>query len=92
MVNKVGNARARAPTCTLDSGRLIFSATSSLMKMSGYRVLANSDSRMSSCVRVKVVRSRRCFRGFAASSKPSQHEIKSTDRQTLRESTFNVTF
>ena len=49
-------------TCTLDSGRLIFRATSSLMKMSGYLVLEKSDSRMSSWARVKVVRSRRCFR------------------------------
>lgn len=54
------------PTCTLDSGKLIFSATSSRMKMSGYRVLANSASSTSSCARVKVVLSRRCFRGVAA--------------------------
>ena len=38
-------------------------ATSSRIKMSGYRVLPNSDSSMSSCARVNVVRSRRCFRG-----------------------------
>ena len=54
------------PTCTLDSGKLIFSATSSRMKMSGYRVLANSASSTSSCARVNVVLSRRCFRGVAA--------------------------
>lgn len=35
-------------TWTLDSGRLIFSATSSRMKISGYRVLANRASRTSS--------------------------------------------
>jgi hypothetical protein len=51
-------------TCTLDSGRLIFTATSSRMKMSGYLVLENSPSRTSSWARVKVVRSRRCFRWF----------------------------
>ena len=51
-------------TWTLDSGRLILRATSSLMKMSGYRVLANSASRTSSCALVKVVLSRRCFRGL----------------------------
>lgn len=53
-------------TWTRDSGRLILRATSSLMKMSGYLVLEKSASRMSSCVRVKVVRSLRCFRGVAA--------------------------
>lgn len=52
-------------TWTRDSGRLIFRATSSRMKMSGYRVLAKSASSTSSCERVKVVRSRRCFRGVA---------------------------
>lgn len=51
-------------TWTLDSGKLIFSATSSRMNMSGYLVLPNSDSRMSSWARVKVVRSLRCFRGL----------------------------
>lgn len=53
-------------TWTLDSGRLILSATSSLMKMSGYRVLAKRDSRTSSWERVNVVRSRLCFLGVAA--------------------------
>lgn len=52
-------------TCTRDSGRLIFSATSSRMNMSGYRVLANNASKTSSCARVKVVLSRLCFRGVA---------------------------
>lgn len=56
-------------TWTLDSGRLIFSATSSRMNMSGYRVLANRASRTSSWERVKVVRSRRCFLGVAAGKK-----------------------
>lgn len=51
-------------TCTLDSGRFIFRATSSRMNISGYRVLANNVSRTSSCVRVNVVRSRRCFLGL----------------------------
>lgn len=53
-------------TWTLDSGRLIFRATSSRMKMSGYLVLANRASRTSSWERVKVVRSRLCFLGVAA--------------------------
>ena len=48
-------------TCTLLSGRFIFMATSSLMKMSGYFVLAKSSSSISSWDLVKVVRSRRCF-------------------------------
>lgn len=51
-------------TWTLDSGKLIFKATSSRMNMSGYRVLANNVSSTSSCVRVNVVRSRRCFLGL----------------------------
>lgn len=58
-------------TWTLDSGRLILSATSSRMKMSGYRVLAKSASSTSSCERVKVVRSRRCFRGVAEGTRGS---------------------
>lgn len=49
-------------TCTLDSGRLIFKATSSRIKISGYRVLPNSDSNTSNCARVNVVRSRLCLR------------------------------
>lgn len=53
-------------TCTRDSGKLIFSATSSLMKMSGYLVFWKRDSRMSSWARVKVVLSLRCFRGLDA--------------------------
>lgn len=60
--NKIKQKTLR--TCTLDSGKLILSATSSRIKISGYLVLPNSDSRMSSWARVKVVRSRRCFRGF----------------------------
>lgn len=51
-------------TCTLDSGRLIFRATSSRIKMSGYRVLPNSDSSTSNWARVNVVLSRLCLRGF----------------------------
>lgn len=50
-------------TWTLDSGSAIFSATSSLIKMSGYLVFPNRFSRMSNWFLVKVVRSRRCFRG-----------------------------
>ena len=49
-------------TWTRLSGKLIFSATSSRMKMSGYRVFVNKFSKMSSCALVNVVRSRRCFR------------------------------
>lgn len=51
-------------TCTLDSGRLILSATSSLMKMSGYLVFPNRASRTSSCALVNVVLSLRCFLGL----------------------------
>ena len=50
-------------TCTLDSGRLIFIATSSRIKMSGYLVFENKSSRISSCALVNVVRSLRCLRG-----------------------------
>ena len=50
-------------TWTLDSGKFIFMATSSLMKMSGYRVLLKSSSKISSWALVNVVRSLRCFRG-----------------------------
>lgn len=50
-------------TCTLDSGRLIFKATSSLMKISGYRVLPNRFSSTSSWARVNVVLSLLCLRG-----------------------------
>lgn len=35
-------------TCTLDSGKFIFMATSSLMKISGYFVFENSSSKISS--------------------------------------------
>lgn len=52
-------------TCTLDSGKLIFKATSSLMNISGYLVFENKASKTSNCARVKVVRSRLCFRWFA---------------------------
>lgn len=48
-------------TCTRDSGRLILSAASSLMNMSGYLVLVNNDSRQSNWALVKVVRSLLCF-------------------------------
>lgn len=51
-------------TCTLDSGKLIFSATSSRIKISGYLVFKNNDSRTSNWARVNVVRSRRCFLGL----------------------------
>lgn len=66
-------------TWTLDSGRLILRATSSLMKMSGYRVLENRASRMSSCARVKVVRSRRCLRGVSAEKTNTNIIITITD-------------
>ena len=36
-------------TCTLDSGQLIFIATSSRMNTSGYLVLENRDSSTSNC-------------------------------------------
>ena len=62
-------------TCTRDSGRLIFSATSSRMNMSGYRVLANNASKTSSCARVKVVLSRLCFRGVAVRKKRNVSEL-----------------
>ena len=65
-------------TWTLDSGRLILRATSSLMKMSGYRVFSKSASRTSSCARVNVVLSRRCLRGLPARSilQPKKTNIK----------------
>lgn len=50
-------------TWTRDSGKPIFIATSSRIKMSGYFVLPNNPSKMSNWARVNVVRSRRCFRG-----------------------------
>ena len=50
-------------TWTRDSGRPIFMATSSRIKISGYFVLWKSDSRISSWALVKVVLSRLCFRG-----------------------------
>ena len=48
-------------TCTLDSGKLIFKANSSLMNTSGYLVFWNRLSRMSSCCLEKVVLSLLCF-------------------------------
>lgn len=56
-------------TWTLDSGKLILSATSSRIKMSGYLVLPNSDSSTSNWARVNVVRSRRCFRELPVTNK-----------------------
>jgi hypothetical protein len=64
LIKDARQAESDALTCTRDSGKLIFRATSSLMKMSGYLVLPKSDSSTSSCALVKVVRSLRCFRGF----------------------------
>ena len=54
------------PTCTLDSGKFILRATSSLMKMSGYLVFWKRASNTSSWALVKVVLSRLCFRGLPA--------------------------
>lgn len=51
-------------TCTLDSGKLILSATSSRINMSGYLVRPNNDSNISNCARVNVVLSRLCFLGL----------------------------
>ena len=51
----------RVFTWTLDSGKLIFRATSSRINTSGYRVLPNNDSSTSSCCRENVVLSRLCF-------------------------------
>lgn len=51
-------------TCTLDSGKLIFIATSSRINISGYLVFENKPSRTSNCARVKVVLSLRCFLGL----------------------------
>ena len=51
-------------TCTRDSGRLIFRATSSRMNISGYRVFWKRDSITSNWALVKVVRSRLCFLGL----------------------------
>jgi len=63
-------------TCTLDSGRLIFMATSSRIKMSGYFVLLNSCSSTSNCARVKVVLSRRCFLGLPLTRNLSYNRIR----------------
>lgn len=51
-------------TCTRDSGKLIFSATSSRINISGYLVFPNKDSNTSNWARVNVVRSLRCFLGL----------------------------
>lgn len=51
----------RPLTWTRDSGNLILHATSSRIKMSGYRVFPNKSSKTSNCPRVNVVRSLRCF-------------------------------
>ena len=51
-------------TWTRDSGKLIFSATSSRMNISGYLVFWNNDSMTSNWARVNVVRSLLCFLGF----------------------------
>lgn len=50
-------------TWTLDSGKLILRATSSLIKISGYRVLLKSASNTSNCALVNVVLSLLCFLG-----------------------------
>lgn len=64
-LNWMFNENKRAVrTWTLDSGKLILSATSSRIKISGYLVFVYSESRISSWARVNVVRSLRCFRGF----------------------------
>ena len=51
-------------TCTRDSGKFIFSATSSRMNISGYLVFWNNDSMTSNWARVNVVRSLLCFLGL----------------------------
>lgn len=53
-------------TCTRDSARLIFNATSSLINTSGYRVFWNNSSKTSSCCLEKVVLSLLCFLAGAA--------------------------
>lgn len=68
-------------TCTLDSGRLIFRATSSRIKMSGYRVLPNSDSSTSNWARVNVVLSRLCLRGLTPRGKTKKMERRSKQMQ-----------
>lgn len=52
-------------TCTLASAKLIFFATSSRIKTSGYIVLLKRSSKTSSCALVNVVRSLRRFGGAA---------------------------
>lgn len=56
-------------TCTLDSGRFIFKATSSLINISGYLVLPNNASNTSNWALVNVVRSLRCFLGLTPKNK-----------------------
>lgn len=63
-------------TCTLDSGKLIFKATSSRMKMSGYLVLPNNDSNISNWALVNVVLSRRCFLGLTPKNRRQNREHK----------------
>ena len=52
-------------TWILDSGKAIFSATSSRINTSGYRVLLNNDSNTSSCCREYVILSRLCLFVFS---------------------------
>lgn len=63
-------------TCTLDSGKLIFTATSSRIKISGYRVLPNKASNTSNCALVNVVLSRRCLRGLTPVMEHEKHRKK----------------
>lgn len=74
-------------TWTLLSGRLIFMATSSLINMSGYFVLVKSSSKISSCALVKVVRSLRCFLGWAVFEE--KWNVSCFDRRTPRGYTTN---
>ena len=71
--NRVKTLSSRTLTKTfftwiLDSGKAIFSATSSRINTSGYRVLLNNDSNTSSCCLEYVILSRLCLFVFSPMS------------------------
>ena len=67
-------------TCTRDSGKFIFSATSSRMNISGYLVFWNNDSMTSNWARVNVVRSLLCFLGLPGAYGDTEKRGKYTFR------------
>ena len=77
-------------TWTLDSGRFIFSATSSRMNISGYLVFWKSDSSTSSWAREKVVRSRRCLRGWGAGIRQPNSVRRKEGKEPIRINDLNI--